>query len=157
MLRRMLKIAALFAVLALALANRPLLLAHHGTALWQADEVAQKGTVVDYVWRNPHVLVVWSVKDDSGKTVQWTGELASPESLMADGGMTRDTLKAGDEVIMYIRPAKSGAPNSVIDQIKKADGAMVLRWSRQAGGTEEERTARTRNREAAEANKQPKH
>lgn len=152
MLRPTLKIAALFAVITLAMAHRPLL-AHHGTALWQADEVAQKGTVVDYVWRNPHVLVIWSVKDDSGKVVQWTGELASPESLMADGGMTRDTLKPGDEVIMYVRPAKSGAPNSVIDQIKRADGTMVLRWSRQAGGTEEERAARTRNREAAEANK----
>jgi hypothetical protein len=70
---------------------------------------------------------------------------------MADGGMTKDTLKPGDEVIMYVRPAKSGAANSVIDQIKRADGAMVLRWSRQAGGTEEQRAARTRNREAAEA------
>jgi uncharacterized protein DUF6152 len=151
MLRRTLQIAALLMV-AFPAADRPLL-AHHGTALWQPGEVAQKGTVVDYVWRNPHVLVVWSLKDDSGKVVQWTGELASPESLMADGGMTRDTLKPGDEVIMYVRPAKSGAPNSVIDQIKRADGTMVLRWSRQAGGTEEERAARTKNREAAEANK----
>jgi Family of unknown function (DUF6152) len=149
MLRHSLKTSALFAVSAFAMALP--LLAHHGTALWQAGEVAQKGTVVDYVWRNPHVLVTWSVKDESGKVVQWTGELASPESLMADGGMTKDTLKAGDEVIMYIRPAKSGAPNSVIDQIKRADGTMVLRWSRQAGGTEEERAARTKNREAAES------
>ncbi|PYU20855.1 MAG: hypothetical protein DMG30_19700 [Acidobacteria bacterium] len=132
MLPRTLKIAAVFAIVAFPLANLPVL-AHHGTALCQADEVAQKGTVVDYVWRNPHVLVVWTVKDESGKVVQWTGELASPESLMADGGMT------SDEVTMYVRPAKSGAPNSVIDQIKRADGTMVLRWSRQAGGTEEER------------------
>lgn len=143
-------IMALLLIGSCCVANRPVF-AHHGTALWQAAEVAQKGTVVQYVWRNPHVLVIWSVKDDTGKDVQWTGELASPESLMADGGMTRDTLKPGDEVVIYVRPAKSGAPNSVIDQIKRADGTMVLRWSRQAGGTEEERAARTRNREAAEA------
>lgn len=143
-------IKALF-VMGLTSMTVPPALAHHGTALWQDAEVAQKGTVVQYVWRNPHVLVVWSVKDDAGKLVQWTGELASTESLMADGGMTKDTLKPGDEVIMYVRPAKSGAANSVIDQIKRADGAMVLRWSRQAGGTEEQRAARTRNREAAEA------
>jgi Family of unknown function (DUF6152) len=133
MLRRMLIIAALVVMVSLTLLNLPVL-AHHGTALWSNNEVTLKGTVVQYVWRNPHVLIEWSVKDDKGNVVQWTGELASPESLMADGGMTKDTLKPGDEVIMYVRPAKSGAPNSVVDQIKRGDGSMVLRWSRQSGG-----------------------
>jgi hypothetical protein len=133
MLRRMLMIAVPVVMVSLTMLNLPVL-AHHGTALWSNDEVTLKGTVVQYVWRNPHVLIEWSVKDDKGNTVQWTGELASPESLMADGGMTKDTLKPGDEVIMYVRPAKSGAPNSVVDQIKRGDGSMVLRWSRQSGG-----------------------
>ena len=54
--------------------------------------------------------------------------------------------------------AVSAAPHSVIDQIRRADGTMVLRWSRQAGGTDEERAARDRAREArdAEANKAKK-
>ena len=80
--------------------------------------------------------------------MEWTGELSSPESLMADGAMTKDTLKPGDEVIIYVRPAKSGSSNSVIDQIRRADGTMVLRWSRQAGGSDEERAAREKAREA---------
>jgi uncharacterized protein DUF6152 len=133
MLRRLLTMAALIVMVSLTLMNLPAL-AHHGTALWSNNEVTLKGTVVQYVWRNPHVLIEWTVKDDKGNAVQWTGELASPESLMADGGMTKDTLKPGDEVIMYVRPAKSGAPNSVVDQIKRGDGTMVLRWSRQSGG-----------------------
>lgn len=133
MLRRLLTMAALVVMVSLTLMNLPAL-AHHGTALWSNNEVTLKGTVVQYVWRNPHVLIEWTVKDDKGNAVQWTGELASPESLMADGGMTKDTLKPGDEVIMYVRPAKSGAPNSVVDQIKRGDGTMVLRWSRQSGG-----------------------
>jgi hypothetical protein len=134
MLRRTLVIAALLAMVAVfPMLNLPAL-AHHGTALWSNNEVTLKGTVVEYTWRNPHVLVAWSVTDDKGNVVKWTGELASPESLMADGGLTKDTLKPGDEVIMYVRPAKSGAPNSVIDQIKRGDGSMVLRWSRQSGG-----------------------
>ena len=133
MLRRMLMIAVPVVMVSLTMLNLPVL-AHHGTALWSNDEVTLKGTVVQYVWRNPHVLIEWTVKDDKGNAVQWTGELASPESLMADGGMTKDTLKPGDEVIMYVRPAKSGAPNSVVDQIKRGDGSMVLRWSRQSGG-----------------------
>ena len=149
MLRRMLMIAVPVVMVSLTMLNLPVL-AHHGTALWSNDEVTLKGTVVQYVWRNPHVLIEWTVKDDKGNVVHWTGELASPESLMADGGMTKDTLKPGDEVIMYVRPAKSGAPNSVVDQIKRGDGSMVLRWSRQAGGSDEERAARDKAREAAD-------
>ena len=150
MLRRMLVIAALLVMaVVFPVLNLPVL-AHHGTALWSNNEVTLKGTVVEYSWKNPHVLVVWDVKDDKGNVVQWTGELASPESLMADGGLTKDTLKPGDEVIMYVRAAKSGAPHSVVDQIKRGDGTMVLRWSRQAGGTQEERDARDKAREAAD-------
>jgi hypothetical protein len=150
MLRSAYIITALVAMVVLSMFNQPVL-AHHGSALWSPDELTLRGTVVEYLWRNPHVLVVWDVKDASGKTVQWTGELASPVTLIGDGGMTKDTLKPGDEVIMYVRPAKSGAPHSVVDQIKRGDGTMVLRWSRQAGGTDEERAARDRTRDAREA------
>jgi hypothetical protein len=115
--------------------------AHHSTAAYAENEVTQKGTVVEYDWGNPHVTVVWEVRDDGGNVVRWTGELASVSSLLADG-MTKDSLKAGDAVIMTIRPAKSGTPHSVISQIRRADGTLVLRWSRQAGGTAEERAAR---------------
>ena len=149
MSRLRLMIAVLAVTVAFSMLNLPVL-AHHGSALWSKDEVALKGTVVEYFWRNPHVLIVWNVKDDKGNVVQWTGELASPESLEADGGMTKDTLKPGDEVIMYVRPAKSGTPHSVVDQIKRGDGTMVLRYSRQAGGTQEERDAREKAREADE-------
>jgi len=144
---RALVITILVAVFLLPTVNQSAL-AHHGSALWSTDELTLRGTVVDYLWRNPHVLVVWSVKDASGKEVQWTGELASPVTLIGDGGMTKDTLKPGDDVIMYVRGAKSGAPHCVIDQIKRGDGSMVLRWSRQAGGTDEERAARDKAREA---------
>ena len=108
-------------------------LAHHGTATWSSNETTLKGTVVEYIWRNPHVLLVWSTKDDSGKVVQWTGEVASPESMMADDGWTKETFKAGDELVLLVRAAKTGAPNSVIDQIKRPDGTVVMRFSRQAG------------------------
>lgn len=108
-------------------------LAHHGNAAWSANEITVKGTLVDYVWRNPHVLLIWNAKDDAGKPVQWTGEVASPEAMMADDGWTRETFKAGDELVFVIRPAKSGALNSVIDQIKRPDGTLVMRYSRQAG------------------------
>jgi hypothetical protein len=107
--------------------------AHHGSAVWGTTQITLKGTVVDYVWRNPHVLLIWNTTDESGKVVQWTGEVASPESMMADDGWTKQTFKPGDELVLIVRQAKSGSPNCVLDQVKKADGTMLMRFSRQAG------------------------
>jgi hypothetical protein len=132
MLRGTLLLAALAITAVFVMAASPVS-AHHGNAAWSTTEVTLKGTLVDYVWRNPHVLLVWTTKDDSGKDVQWTGEVGSPESMMADDGWTRATFKAGDELVLIVRPAKSGAPNGIIDQIKRADGTVVMRYSRQGG------------------------
>ena len=132
MVRHMPRVAALAAIV-LSPVLTSAVLAHHGNAAWSTDEVTLKGTVVDYVWRNPHVLLVWTTKDDSGKAVQWTGEVASPEAMMADDGWTKQSFKPGDEIVLVLRAAKSGVPNGVIDQIKRADGTIVMRYSRQAG------------------------
>jgi hypothetical protein len=105
------------------------------------------------------VRLVWSTKDDSGQTVQWTGEVASSESMMSDDGWRKDTFKQGDELTFIVRPAKSGAPNGIIDQIKKPDGTFAMRYSRQAGSgayagelTDAEKAARAKAE--AEAQKQ---
>jgi hypothetical protein len=157
MLRDRLMVAVLAALVLFPALASPVL-AHHGNAGWSATEVTLKGTVVDYQWRNPHVLLLWTTKDDSGKTVQWSGEVASPEAMMADDGWTKQTFKPGDEIVLVLRPAKSGAPNGVVDQIKRADGTVVMRYSRQAGSgnyagpltsSDQER----RDKAAAESNK----
>jgi Family of unknown function (DUF6152) len=157
MSRAMLIVAVVAAFVALPMVTSPVL-AHHGNAAWAATEVTLKGTVVDFVWRNPHVLLVWTSKDDTGKTVQWTGEVGSPESMMADDGWTKQTFKPGDELILVLRPAKSGVPNGVIDQIKRADGSVVMRYSRQAGsgnyaGQLSKEDQEKRDKAAAEADK----
>jgi Family of unknown function (DUF6152) len=130
--RRMVLAASVVAMVAFSGFPQPAL-AHHGSALWQDKVIVLKGTVADYMWRNPHVLVTWDVGDDNGKVVRWMGEMASPETLMGDNGMTRSTLKPGDKVIMYVRPAKSGTPHSAVVQIRRADCSVVVAWSRQAG------------------------
>jgi hypothetical protein len=125
MLRSTLKIAIPLAMVLFA-ALSPAVQAHHSNANYDAKvEKSMKGTVVDYDWGNPHVLVIWDVKDPGGKTVRWTGDLASVESEQADG-LTRHTLKPGDEVIMTVHPAKDGTPYANIIQIRRGDGTMIL-------------------------------
>src|SRR5437867_7724251 len=46
------------------------LYAHHSRAHYGTEETTTTGTVIEYKWRNPHVFVVWEVKDQS-KSTQW--------------------------------------------------------------------------------------
>jgi hypothetical protein len=138
MLRRMLVVALVIVVVPMLAIP---VLAHHSTAAYLDNNVTQKGTVMEYRWRNPHVLLFWNVKDASGKVTEWVGEMASVTSLLADG-MTRNSLKPGDEISLTIRTAKSGEPNSLIRSITKADGTPVLRWGRQSGAEERDQNAK---------------
>ena len=103
---------------------------HHSRAHYGTDESTTKGTVLEYKWRNPHVYVVWGVKDQSGKTTQWVGEMASLTSMIADG-MTKDSLKIGDDITVVAFPSKNtGSTEALIKKITKADGTVVVDNSR---------------------------
>ena len=104
--------------------------AHHSRAHYGTEESTTKGVVVEYKWRNPHVYVVWAVKDESGKTTQWVGEMASLTSMIADG-MTKDSLKTGDEIVVVAFHSKNpGSTEALIRKITKADGTVVVDNSR---------------------------
>ena len=130
MIRRLIAVFVLAGAL-LSVSNAAF--AHHGAATWGSTETTMKGTVVDYRWMNPHVMLIWNTTGSDGKVVKWTGETASIESMMADDGWTKATFKPGDELVLTVRQSKSGTPTSVIDQIKRADGTVAMRYSRQAG------------------------
>jgi Family of unknown function (DUF6152) len=100
--------------------------AHHSTAgMDNKTELSLRGVVVQYVWRNPHVVVQWDVKDETGKVVRWTGQLSSPTTMM-QAGMNRESLKIGDEVVIGVNPSKTGEPQCVIRTIKDAAGKVIL-------------------------------
>ena len=104
--------------------------AHHSRAHYGTEESTTKGIVVEYKWRNPHVYVVWAVTDQAGKTTQWVGEMASLTSMIADG-MTKDSLKMGDEITVVSFPSKiSGSTEALIKKITKVDGTVVVDNSR---------------------------
>lgn len=105
--------------------------AHHSRAGYDSDDKIKtmKGIVVEYRWRNPHVYIVWDTTDETGKVVQWTGELSSVTTMIAEG-MNRDSLKAGDEIMLTIIPAKDGVPQSLIRKAVKMDGKVVVDLSR---------------------------
>jgi len=118
--------AALLIIIGVALVNNPLW-AHHSQAGFETPDkaISLKGTVVEFRWRNPHILIFWDVKDDSGKVVRWVGELGSISSASA-GGLTKDSLKPGDEISLMAIPSRAGTPQSIISKLVKADGTVLV-------------------------------
>jgi len=101
--------------------------AHHSQTGFDPTEPAidLKGTVAEYRWRNPHVLIFWDVKDKDGKVEQWVAEFPSVSTSLSRG-MTKTTFAAGEEITVTCIRARAGGP--VCAQIKKiirADGTPV--------------------------------
>ncbi len=98
-----------FVVVGLLAVSVPLC-AHHGNAAYDSTKtVTVRGTVTEYVWANPHVLLMVDAKDNNGNTVHWIIEAQNPLS-QTDVGWSKNTFKPGDEVIVEIIAAKNGQP-----------------------------------------------
>jgi hypothetical protein len=83
---------------------------HHGEANYDTSEVVDvKGTVDNFQFINPHVLVHIEAKDANGNMEKWTCEATSPNFLLRRG-WTKSTLKPGDEITASGHRAKNGAP-----------------------------------------------
>ena len=83
------------------------LFAHHGAASFDRSKmVTVTGTVTEYIWSNPHVLVKLDVKDESGNVAHWVIEAWNPVT-QSSRGWTKNTFKFGDEVIVDVIPAKN--------------------------------------------------
>ena len=90
------------------------LFAHHGGASFDTTKtVTVKGTVTEFIWTNPHVLVRLDVKDASGTVTNWVAEVWNPVT-QSSRGWTRDTFKPGDDVSVEVTAAKNGRPIGMI-------------------------------------------
>src|SRR2546422_4400834 len=98
--------------------------AHHGRAGYTKESSALTGTVTSLEWKNPHVFVNFDVKDDKGNIAHWIGELSSPTTMLA-AGMSRTSLKAGDEIVVKGKTGQAEVPAVLIDSIMKG-GKMLI-------------------------------
>ena len=118
--------AVLFATLALAwLVDRPAG-AHHSQAAYTdaAGAIAITGVVKKVEFTNPHAFVYVEVAGaDGGPAKMWALELMSIRALKLLGWLS-DTVKVGDTITAYGRPAKNGAPAMYSEAIKLPDGRM---------------------------------
>ncbi len=108
--------------LAILLAPRPLLLAHHGASDYEKAQLFTiKGAVVDYELVNPHTEIVVRVTEEGHDPVDWRVESVSL-NMMVRVGWKRDSLKPGDLVTVTGHPGKNGKPAMLLVKAILPDG-----------------------------------
>ena len=111
--------------------------AHHGAVAYdESHEVVLKGaTVTKLAWANPHTIILFDVKDESGKVTHWAGELGSPSAITLQG-WTKASVQPGDVITIYIHQAKTGNPVGRISHVVLADGTQLHDSAGTSGGGE---------------------
>ena len=111
-------------VIALMLVPAPAV-AHHSSAMFDSTtEVTLKGTVVEWMWINPHCTLRIDVKGDDGTVKRWAVATSNVADL-SKRGWSRRTFSPGDAVTVVIRPARSGEPVGMIETVFLADGRKL--------------------------------
>ena len=81
--------------------------AHHsyGATYEVRKEIKLEGKLVQFVYRNPHSFVHMEAPDESGEKQRWAVEWAGTNQL-ANSGVTRESLKVGDQITVTARPSR---------------------------------------------------
>jgi len=91
-----------------------------------AKTVTVIGTVKDFQWVNPHVVLwVYAPTKDGGAPELWTIELTSPGNLTRVG-WTRHSVTPGDKVSVDIAPLRNGAHGGGFKKLTLTESGKVL-------------------------------
>ena len=119
--------AAVVAGIALLLSPSPPR-AHHAFAAEFDDKKPVKfldATVTKVMLINPHSWIYVDVKQPDGKVENWAIEAGSPNVLMRRG-ITKDTLKAGDKIVVDGYQSKDGSRRANGRDLKLPNGQQLF-------------------------------
>ena len=97
--------------------------AHHGSVAYDNSKVVtlKDATVTKVNWANPHVLVMFDAKDDSGNVQHWVVEGGSPSAVSGEG-WTNTTIQPGDKLTAQLYQVKSGKTVGRMGKLTLANG-----------------------------------
>src|SRR5437660_355034 len=120
------KVAVVVAGAALIVAAVPVWAHHAFAAEFDAKKpVKLQGTVTKMEWINPHAWIHIDVKKADGSTEAWMIETGTPNTLLRRG-FTRDSLKAGTQVIVDGYQSKDGSLRANGRDITLPDGKTLF-------------------------------
>ena len=84
--------------------------AHHSFAMYDSTKlVVVDGTVTNFQWTNPHVLLWVTGTTTAGEAATlWTVELPTSPGNLGRMGWSKHSLKAGDHVLVELNPLRDG-------------------------------------------------
>ena len=102
-------------------------IAHHSFAAeFDAKRpVKMRGTVVKMEWINPHSWIHIDVKGEDGKVTPWMIEAGTPNTMVRRG-FTRDSLKAGTDIVVQGFLSKDGQNRANGFSITFTDGRRLF-------------------------------
>jgi Family of unknown function (DUF6152) len=101
--------------------------AHHSFAMFDfAKVVTISGTVKEFQWTNPHVVLWVNVegKDPKNPDVWWL-EMTSPGNLTRTG-WNRKALNAGDKVVVDLNPLRDGKLGGALIKVNDTTTGQVF-------------------------------
>jgi len=107
--------------------------AHHsyGATYDTSGEVRLEGTLVQFLYRNPHSFVHVQAPDEQGELQRWSIEWSGTAQLDRQG-ISRATLKVGDEVVVVGRPSRvPGEPRLLMVRLQRPSDGFT--WGSREG------------------------
>ncbi len=115
----------LLLVVAVALVACSAVYAHHSySATYDTGQrITLEGKLVQFMFKNPHSFVTIQAPDSKGVSQRWSLEWSGTGQL-TNAGVTRETLKPGDEVVVVGNPSRvQGELKALMVSLKRpADG-----------------------------------
>jgi hypothetical protein len=95
--------------------------------------VTIQGTVLDYTWTNPHVMIALEVKGAGGAAERWN--VGGPStSRMAGNGWNTTTVRTGDVITAVGYQFADGSRVLRLDKVVMADGREMFLYGRRQRG-----------------------
>ncbi len=108
--------------------------AHHGSAISYdlSKQVTLTGVVTEWIWKNPHVFVLFDVTGQQGTVINWGAETHPTTFLVRNEvkgvpvPLSASSIKPGDKVTVTLFPSHAGAARGLLAKLVDAEGKILL-------------------------------
>ncbi|HSG64719.1 MAG TPA: DUF6152 family protein [Gammaproteobacteria bacterium] len=103
--------------------------AHHAWPVDRSELVTVNGTVVEFVWGNPHPMITLEVRNNDGAIEKWL--IGGPAlNRMEANGWTRTTVNPGDVITGIGYQFNDGQKIVRLERVMLADGREIRVYGR---------------------------
>ena len=100
--------------------------AHHSFAKFDSRKlITVKGTVDEWVWRNPHAWIYIIVTKKDGTMERWALECGSP-NMMSRWGWNAADLRVGDKITVDALPSRDGQHVAAVRHVFLPNGKVLV-------------------------------